>query len=148
VSAYDYTLDPFYGSTTDLMTRLRDSGTGLPLAEAQRLLVVASDQIDWMLKSSVADSGSGRRVLVANVAAYQWDAVARAAVEYAAVVFYYESTDRPAVGGWSSVKGPDFAFSGPLGPVPGNLPAFSGAAMVALRASDLLYSYRMGRATA
>lgn len=80
---------------------------------AARLIRDASDLVDQLLGSYLPDATTGRKILQADVEAWQWDLLVRAATKLAAQLH----TDPRGFDQqrWRSVRGPDFAFSDPLG---------------------------------
>lgn len=139
----------FYGTPVDLRSRLGVDIPQLSDAEATRLLTVASDAIDNQLSTRLADSTTGRRVVMSDplVASWQWAKLGDAAIEYAVVEYRAGQAILDPSSVFDSVKGPDFAFSGRIDAASPASADPMRAAMVALLASGLVIRFATGRAT-
>lgn len=102
-----------YGAAADLRAQLGLDATAIPDARAVLLLGDASDLVDAMLGVWCVDTVTGRKIVQADVEDWQWTKLARASVLLAAELH----RDPRLLSGqqYSSVSGPDFSFSGPLG---------------------------------
>lgn len=86
----------------------------LPDKRALRLIRDAEDTIDRLLGASILpDETTGRKILEADVEAWQWEKLRRATVAVAELLHSNPELARGQQ--WRSVSGPDFSFAGPQG---------------------------------
>ncbi len=101
--------EPYYTDATALNAEL---GTSLTAPQALPFILDAEAEIDRLLGAVPVDTSTGRKVVQANVDAWQWVKLQRATVKLAAAI--YRSPGLLTDARWQSVSGPDFSFSGPL----------------------------------
>lgn len=99
-----------YLTATELRTYLGVDNTVLPDTQADELIEDASDWIDAELGARTIDPTTGRKVIEAEVEAWQWTKLVRATLKVAGRI-YYEPTILQSQQ-WSTIKGPDFETSG------------------------------------
>lgn len=107
----DYT-GAYYTTADRLRTEAGVNDTTLTDDAAVPFLADASDIIDDLLGGYFPDQTTGRKIAEADVDAWRWDTIVRAATKVAAQL--YTSPDTFNAQQWKSVSGPDFSFSGPL----------------------------------
>ncbi len=112
-----------YATTSDLRGALGLDSEFLSDREAIRYVTAAEDIIDRMLGSYIPDETTGRKIVEADVEAWQWEKLGRATVALAEL--FHANPDLITDQRWNSVSGPDFSFAGPMG-------ASVGAQVVAL----------------
>lgn len=106
-----------YTTATAVRTELNVDSSTLPDADANKLIADAEDLVDQELGGRLVDATSGRKVVQAQVEAWQWTKLGRATAKLAALLYL-----RPELGTtreWRNVRGPDFGSSGPVGSVYG-----------------------------
>lgn len=105
--------EPYYLTADELRDYL--SVTNLILTDDAALLIIedAEDTIDEALGVRPVDLTTGRRVVQADVEAWQWSKLKRATLKVAAR--YYSQPVDPTGGRWQRMKGPDFEVEGPMG---------------------------------
>lgn len=119
-NAAEFNSDPVYFPATpgayttphELRTELTVDATVLTDEDANQLIATAEDLIDEDLGARPVDIVTGRKVIRDQVEVWQWTKLARATVKLAALL--YRKPDLLAQR-YTSVRGPDFAFSGPVG---------------------------------
>lgn len=121
--------EPIYTTADALRAELGVNNTTLTDDAAIALIQDAEDAIDSLLGAWPVNFTTGRKILSTNVLSFQWNKLSRATAKLAAALY----RDPNALTGrqWKSIRGPDFAFSGPLA---GTLPA---AALLILNQSGL-----------
>lgn len=102
----------YYATEDELRTELGVAEAVLSDAAAAILITDAELFIDLLIGNRGISLPSGRKVVEADVEAYQWTAVNRATVKLAADLYRNPKAYRGAQ--WKSVSGPDFSVSGPL----------------------------------
>lgn len=112
-----------YATTTDLRDHLGVDSEHLSDREAAKHVAAAEDVIDRLLGSYYPDETTGRKIVEADVQAWQWEKLKRATVALAAL--FHANPSLLTEQRWNSVSGPDFSFAGPQG-------ATVGAQVVAL----------------
>lgn len=80
--------------------------------EAKRLILNTEDLVDDLLGGWQPDETTGRKIVQADVDAWQWTKLQRATTLLAAEI--YRNPEALTGRSWRSVSGPDFSFSGPL----------------------------------
>ena len=101
----------YYSSAATLRDELGVDSTALPDDTANRLIRKAEGEVDRLIGVRPVDDTTGRKVVQADVDAWQWTKLGRAATVIAATLYASsESIDLPQ---WERVKGPDFEFQGP-----------------------------------
>lgn len=105
--------EPYYVTAIELRDHL--SVSDLILTDEAALVIIedAEDSIDEALGARPVDLTTGRRVVEADVEAWQWAKLQRATLKIAAR--YYSQPVDPTGGRWTRMKGPDFEVEGPLG---------------------------------
>lgn len=101
-------MTPIY-ATADQLRALPGMGA-LTDDEANDLLERAEDIADAMLGAWSVDDTTGRKIVEADVEAWQWSKLSRFVCRTAARL---QSDPAATAQQWQSVRGPDFAFSGP-----------------------------------
>lgn len=105
--------EPVYTTITALRTETATDATSLPDAQATRLITTAENLIDQALGARWVDEATGRKVVQADIDAWRWNKLSDATTYLAARLYAHpELLDQR----FSSVRGPDFAVSGPTGP--------------------------------
>ncbi len=79
--------------------------------EAEALIVRAEDIADELLGAWPVDDLTGRKIILNDIEAWQWARLGRFVTRLAARL--HLSPEAVDAGQWTSVRGPDFAFSGP-----------------------------------
>ena len=105
--------EPFYCTATELRTYLGVSSGTLGDAAAIVLIQDAEDWIDTLLGGWPVDETTGRKILQADVLAWQWTKLGRATVKTAGAV--YHDPTLLTVRRYRREKGPDFEVEDPLG---------------------------------
>ncbi len=102
-----------YATATELRSELDVDDTTLPDVQADAILLEAEDFTDSLLGGWPIDETSGRKIVEAQVDAWQWEKLNRATL-LLAVELYGNPTllQRPR---YRREKGPDFEFEDPLG---------------------------------
>ena len=102
-----------YATATELRSQLDVDDTTLPDVQADALILEAEDFTDALLGGWPPDETTGRKIVEAQVDAWQWEKLNRA-VLLLAVELYSTPTllQRPR---YRREKGPDFEFEDPLG---------------------------------
>ena len=102
-----------YATAAELRSELDVDDTTLPDVQADAILLEAEDFTDSLLGGWPIDETSGRKIVEAQVDAWQWEKLQRA-VLLLAVELYRTPTllQRPR---FRREKGPDFEFEDPLG---------------------------------
>jgi hypothetical protein len=109
--------EPYYCTKDEVRTELAVDSSVLSDAAALKLILQTEDLVDDLLGGWPPDITTGRKILQANVDAWQWAKLNRATYLLAADV--YANPARYTGQAFRSVSGPDFSFSGPLqGQVP------------------------------
>ena len=105
--------EPYYCTATELRTYL-DVTSGTLSDEAAIVLIEdAEDWIDTLLGGWPVDETTGRKILQADVLAWQWTKLGRATVKTAGAVYHYPTL--LTVRRYRREKGPDFEVEDPLG---------------------------------
>lgn len=104
---------PTYQTAAALRTELGFDATTLPDAAADKILLTAEDLVDGALGPRPVDITTGRRVVQANVEAWQWAKLQRATLKLA--VGLYGNPNLATGTRYRRVSGPDFSFSDPVG---------------------------------
>lgn len=105
--------EPYYCTATELRTYLGVSSGTLGDAAAIVLIQDAEDWIDTLLGGWPVDETTGRKILQADVLAWQWTKLGRATVKTAGAV--YHDPTLLTVRRYRREKGPDFEVEDPLG---------------------------------
>ena len=105
--------EPYYITAAALRTALGVNSTTLPDATADALIVQAEDWIDSMLGAWYPDETTGRKILQADVLAWQWGKLTRAAALVAAAL--YNAPTLLTTAQYRKQAGPDFSVEDPLG---------------------------------
>lgn len=105
----------YYTTPTALRTFLDVTSTVLSDPQAETLIEDAEDAIDEMLGGWPIDESTGRKIVQADVEAWQWSKLGRATVKLAAAI--YQQPELLTRARWNREKGPDFEFEGPRGSV-------------------------------
>ena len=102
-----------YATAAELRSELDVDDTTLPDVQADAILLEAEDFTDSLLGGWPPDETTGRKIVEAQVDAWQWEKLNRA-VLLLAVEIYGSPTllQRPR---YRREKGPDFEFEDPLG---------------------------------
>lgn len=101
-----------YTTPTLLRAELDIDPDQLSDADATRVIQAAEDHIDVLLGGRCPDSGTGRKVLEADVEAWQWAKLRRATVLLAALM--HSTPDLLTQRQFRRVKGPDFEVEDPM----------------------------------
>ena len=104
---------PAYSTPTAVRAVLGVNSTTLPDATADALIVQAEDWIDSMLGSWYPDESTGRKILQADVLAWQWGKLTRAAALVAAAL--YSTPTLLTAAQYRKQAGPDFSVEDPQG---------------------------------
>ena len=105
--------EPFYCTATELRTYL-DVTSGTLSDEAAIVLIEdAEDWVDTLLGGWPVDETTGRKILQADVLAWQWTKLGRATVKTAGAV--YHDPTLLTVRRYRRETGPDFEVEDPLG---------------------------------
>ena len=102
-----------YATAAELRTELGVNNTVLPDAAANALILEAEDFTDALLGGWPIDDTSGRKIVQADVEAWQWSKLNRAVLLLAAAL--YADGDLLVRARYRREKGPDFEFEDPLG---------------------------------
>ena len=102
-----------YATAAELRTALGVNSVALPDAAADALILEAEDFTDGLLGGWPIDETTGRKIVEADVEAWQWDKLNRAVLLLAAEL--YASPDVLRRARYRREKGPDFEFEDPLG---------------------------------
>jgi len=105
--------EPYYTTATALRTELGVDNTTLPDADALKIIQNAEDLVDELLGGWPIDRTTLRKVVQANVEAWQWTLLGRSTVKLAAQL--YRDPELARRREWTNIKGPDFQVSGPAG---------------------------------
>ena len=105
--------EPYYCTATELRTYLGVSSGTLGDAAAIVLIQDAEDWIDTLLGGWPVDETTGRKILQADVLAWQWTKLGRATVKTAGAV--YRDPTLLTVRRYRRETGPDFEVEDPLG---------------------------------
>ena len=105
--------EPYYATAAELRTYLNVSSGTLSDSAAIVLIQDAEDWIDTLLGGWPVDETTGRKILQADVLAWQWTKLGRATVKTAGAV--YRDPTLLTVRRYRREKGPDFAVEDPLG---------------------------------
>lgn len=89
------------------------SATILPDAAAIRLIAKAENLIDQQLGARWVDENTGRKVVQADVDGWRWQKLADATTYLAARIYTHPDLLEQR---FTSLSGPDFSHSGPIGP--------------------------------
>lgn len=103
----------YYATAAQLRDELEVDALTLPDARAEKLITDAEDLIDTLLGFWRVNETTGRKIVQADVEAWQFTKLTRATVLTAANIYR-----NPAVltsPQWDEVKGPDFWFVGRIG---------------------------------
>ena len=102
-----------YATAADLRAALGVSLSELPDARAEAVILEAEDFTDGLLGGWPIDETTGRKIVEADVEAWQWSKLNRAVLLLAAEL--YASPDVLRRARYRREKGPDFEFEDPLG---------------------------------
>jgi hypothetical protein len=102
----------YYTTAALVRTELGYSEAQLSTAAAEKTIEEAEDAVDGLLGGWIPDANTGRKILEGDVEPWQWSKLRKATTVLAAKLVL--EPDLLAGQQWSSVKGPDFSFSGPL----------------------------------
>ena len=102
-----------YATAADLRAALGVSLSELPDARAEAVILEAEDFTDGLLGGWPIDEDTGRKIVEADVEAWQWSKLNRAVLLLAAEL--YASPDVLRRARYRREKGPDFEFEDPLG---------------------------------
>jgi hypothetical protein len=103
--------EPYYTTTAALIAE--PGLAAVSAADATKIIENAEDLIDELLGGWPIDKTTGRKIVQAQVEAWQWTKLGRATLKLA--VALYKEPDLARRNRWASEKGPDFAVSGPIG---------------------------------
>jgi hypothetical protein len=104
--------EPYYCTCDDLRTELGVDRTVLPDDQATTIITDAEDIVDALLGAWRVDMTTGRKATNIGALSWQMDKLGRATTKLAARL--YREPDLFEKRQWQSMRGPDFAFSGPL----------------------------------
>ena len=102
-----------YATATELRSAVGASLSELPDARAEAVILEAEDFTDGLLGGWPIDETTGRKIVEADVEAWQWSKLNRAVLLLAAEL--YASPDVLRRARYRREKGPDFEFEDPLG---------------------------------
>ena len=105
--------EPYYATAAELRTYLNVSSGTLSDSAAIVLIQDAEDWIDTLLGSRPVDETTGRKILQADVLAWQWSKLNRATIKAAGALY-----NTPALFTQSRYRkesGPDFSVEDPQG---------------------------------
>lgn len=105
--------EPYYCTAAELRTYLNVSSGTLSDSAAIVLIQDAEDWIDTLLGGWPVDETTGRKILQADVLAWQWAKLGRATIKTAGAV--YHDPTLLTVRRYRREKGPDFEVEDPLG---------------------------------
>ncbi len=105
--------EPYYATAAELRTYLDVDDSTLSDAAAIVLIQDAEDWIDTLLGGWPVNETTGRKILQADVLAWQWAKLGRATVKTAGAV--YHDPTLLTVRRYRREKGPDFEVEDPLG---------------------------------
>lgn len=105
--------EPYYCTAAELRTYLNVSSGTLSDSAAIVLIQDAEDWIDTLLGGWPIDETTGRKILQADVLAWQWAKLGRATIKTAGAV--YHDPTLLTVRRYRREKGPDFEVEDPLG---------------------------------
>jgi len=98
--------------TTAAAVQAEPGCSALDNGTVEALIVRAEDITDELLGAWSVDDATGRKIVQADVEAWQWQRLGRFVSRVAARL--HTDVDVMGAGQWNSVSGPDFSFSGPL----------------------------------
>ncbi len=101
-----------YATATALRSALGVNSTTLPDARAEALILEAEDFTDALLGAWPIDATTGRKIVQADVEAWQWAKLNRAVLLLAGEL--YSNADVLRRPRYRREKGPDFEFEDPL----------------------------------
>lgn len=105
--------EPYYTTANALRTELGVDNTVLSDGDAAKLIESAEDLIDELVGNWPVDTTTGRKIVQAQIDAWQWSKLGRATLKLAAAL--YRDPDLARGQRYRSQSGPDFSVSGPVG---------------------------------
>ena len=105
--------EPYYITAAALRTALGVNSTTLPDATADALIVQAEDWVDDLLGAWYPDETTGRKILQADVLAWQWEKLGRATITAASAL--YNTPTLLTAAQYRKQSGPDFSVEDPQG---------------------------------